>query len=359
MQSAYPGARVEKGGSRLTVLFRYVGNLISPFKSDLGNDNPCETATFYDCFPLGILLAVMVRRRSEKWDRLTVALLGLSVFFGLYAVLGFPKGLSKLLLLSNSQSLRAFIAMSFVNLLLLLRSFALLREQKEGLGVIRSLVVAGIFGVSLGYYAFRWEYPRFTPVLVLLCVAALIFTGYWALRGKRVFCVTLIVLSLLMGATVNPVRQGLGPFENNSLGEAVRTCETEEGGKWLAVSNQWMIGDYLIAYGAPTINCTNTYMNPELWSVVDPAGEYEEVYNRYSHITVSLTTSEKPVIELMYADSIALELPVSMLRPLNVRYVVSDQDLGVYSNEDVSFEIAYENSNLTFRIYRLDYGETQ
>ena len=38
--------------------------------------------------------------------------------------------------------------------------------------------------------------------------------------------------------------------------------------------------------GAKTVNSVNVYPDLDKWHVIDPNGQYEEVYNRYAHILV-------------------------------------------------------------------------
>lgn len=355
MNSAYPGQRLEKGGMGLSALFRYVGNLFLPFISSGLPHNECEMALFYDCFPLGIAAAVMLRRRGGRRDGLSFCLFGLLTFLGLYVVLGFPPFLSKLLLMSKSQAGRAIVALSYVNLLLLIRSLAMIEQRQVRPRRAEAVILAACFAVIMVYYSSRWAYSGYyTPKMFLICMIILAIISLTALIGQKPFCVIMIALSIVIGGTVNPVRTGLDFMENNSLGQAVQAFSEQSDGKWLAVSDPWMLGNYLIANGAPTINSTNTYINTELWKVLDPDGQYYEMYNRYAYQSVDLTDSGQLQVELRHADLNHIVMNVDDLPRIGVEYIVSKKDLSGFSNENILLCPVFSSPDVAYTIYHVE-----
>lgn len=368
MDSAYPGARMETGGIGFGGLFRYVANIFFPVREYGLPTNVCELSAFYDCFPLGLIASAWylysVRQRDEELnaDGLLVGLLSVIFFLGAYIVLGFAPWFSKLTLMSASQAVRSLVALSFANLLLLIRVLALSNEtwcDGKGSRVALRLIGAFLLAVPMTYYAKRWLYGDYISNLRFwVCVAVLTVMYFSALWGKRAFCVSACVLSLMIGGTVNPVRYGLTFLENSHLGKAIQSfAAAENGGKWLVVSDNWAAGNYPPIFGAPTLNSTNTYVNRKVWSVLDPDGLYEEVYNRYAHIIVKLTTSENFHAELLQADLIAIDVSVHKLRELGVKYLFSDMDLTAYNTDQMVFREIFSDSATPYRIYHFDVSD--
>ena len=143
-------------------------------------------------------------------------------------------------------------------------------------------------------------------------------------------------------------------MENNSLGQAVQAFSEQSDGKWLAVSDPWMLGNYLIANGAPTINSTNTYINTELWKVLDPDGQYYEMYNRYAYQSVDLTDSGQLQVELRHADLNHIVMNVDDLPRIGVEYIVSKKDLSGFSNENILLCPVFSSPDVAYTIYHVE-----
>ena len=171
---------------------------------------------------------------------------------------------------------------------------------------------------------------------------------------QRTFCAIMIALSILIGGTVNPVRSGMEALEHNTLGQAVQSYAEQDTGKWLAVSDQWVLGNFLIMYGAPTLNCTNTYMNTALWEALDPTGKFEEAYNRYAHITFELTNSGQTDVILLTPDLVHVVVPVEALLKTGVEYLVSEKDLSVFDNGQIHIRQVFSSPDVMYAIYHLE-----
>ena len=113
------------------MLKKYVSYLMNPFlafKESGIEANTCEAAVMFTLFPIGILLAGYQLIKEKKKDVFLICLLVAYVFLSLYCVFGFPEVVAKLTLLSKSQSKRAMLAVGFIEVLLLLRSLAMIKK---------------------------------------------------------------------------------------------------------------------------------------------------------------------------------------------------------------------------------------
>ena len=77
------------------------------------------------------------------------------------------------------------------------------------------------------------------------------------------------------------------------------------------------------------INGDNFYPDNGKWNILDPSGEFDDVYNRYAHINVSLVKkSESFNASIAYPDSIQISLNINDLKKLGVKYICSMQSYG-------------------------------
>ncbi|ETJ35124.1 hypothetical protein Q604_UNBC10473G0001, partial [human gut metagenome] len=103
--------------------------------------------------------------------------------------------------------------------------------------------------------------------------------------------------------------------------------------------------------GSATINSTSVYPNLNAWHKIDTKKEYEEIYNRFSHVNIQLSNSNQFQASLIAADSVLFSLPVEKLKTLGVNYVLTNRDLAGLTNEKIHFELKKEVDG--FKVYAL------
>lgn len=354
MNSVYPGARMETGGTGINALFRYPGNIWLPYQNGNLPLNECECAVFFDLFPLGLMGAFLVLHKGKQKDGLTIALLIVLAFLGAYTIFGFPAWLSKATLMSRCPAQRVTTAVSFLNLLLLFRFLTLAGEQKITLKWTEGITFAITLGIGITLLSKELFFHEYlTKEMLLICTAVTAVLFCLVFTNRRLFCIGLCVLSLFIGGTVNPIRTGTSGLTDTAPAKAIRQLVSETDGTWLAVSEDFTIGDYLTASGARTLNSTNTYVNRDFWNVLDPEGIYDDIYNRYAHIIVRLTSSDTPEFELLFQDLIRVVIPVRLLKNLGVDYLFSMDNLPEFNTDACVFKEIYYDENSPYRIYSL------
>ena len=95
-------------------------------------------------------------------------------------------------------------------------------------------------------------------------------------------------------------------------------------------------------------------MNVELWKQLDPTGLYEYRYNRYAHITVELTDTEKTRPEVLNDDWINIILNVDDLSKIGVEYLVSENDLSGFGSDKTIIIPVFSDPNVEYVIYRVE-----
>ena len=129
---------------------------------------------------------------------------------------------------------------------------------------------------------------------------------------------------------------------------------------WLVVDMAYPATNIPAMAGADCLNTTQTYPQKTRWEMLDPEGEYEDIYNRYCHIRVSL--GSKTMLELVSTDYVEVTLSLEDLKKLNIRYIVSTNDFdekiaagttNIFTDSGIEFQKYYEGAQLS--IYRCVY----
>lgn len=103
--------------------------------------------------------------------------------------------------------------------------------------------------------------------------------------------------------------------------------------------------------GAPTINSTNVYPYLERWQTLEVNDETLEIYNRYAHITINLQNIDETDFVLESPDAFDVNLNVSDLYKLNASYILSKNNLTIYSYDEVDF--LYISTYQGFNIFKV------
>ena len=353
MNTAYPGARCETGGGYWGKYFNYPSNLFFTLDDqDLGT-NVCEGAVFFDLFPVGFILALIVIFKEKNKDVLLIILLTISAIFAIWCAFGLPKILAKLTLLYLSPAKRTFVAVGFLNILVLIRSMSLIKEPiNKKISIIMSVILM-IIVTTICVHNFPDYYGVSKIVITMFALTILYFLtfNYNDEKTKKLLIPALIIVIMFMSFLINPIRKGLKVITDQPVGKEIQKIQSQESGLWIVEGAGYPLFNFPIMYGAPTINSTNVYPNLDRWKLLDPDGKYEDIYNRYAHITVELVSDKESKFELTVQDAFKLYLPVDKLKDLNVKYIFTVNDLEDYENEDIKFEKLYDEYGV--RIYKI------
>lgn len=360
MNTVYPGGSAETGGNQVSRLFLYPGNLFFTFSRELTYANLCELAVYFDLFPMGIILTGWVLFKQKKLDKFLILMLLANVALILWCLFPWPEWLAKATLLSYSKPVRAFLAVGFLNILLMIRALALFDGEfskwvKAGTAVLMSVVIT-LLSVKIyeGYFDLKMS------ILILFILFGsfyVILSGNKDWARKALLVISLVIV-FVAGLFVNPVVRGLDAIYQQDLIKKIQQINSGENGLWIVDSGAeigFPVINLPLMAGAPTINSTNVYPTLERWHLLDPDGSEEEIYNRYAHISMNLTnTNSETKFVLKSPDLFEVNLDINDLQKLEVSYVFSKRDLSMLSNEEVSFdELADENG---FKIYTVNYN---
>ena len=149
ISTAYPGKRISNGGGNFLDLFHYPYTLtlaLTSLSFYINTEIWGLFTSFFDFFPLGIILSLIVLFKQKTKNKLLLFMLFLWLFLFIYVSFGFPEFLSKITLMSYATSFRAFSVLSFLNLFLLIYSLSLINLK---LDFYRSIIYSLVFSFTL------------------------------------------------------------------------------------------------------------------------------------------------------------------------------------------------------------------
>lgn len=354
MGTVYPGSRCETGGGGIKFYIRYVINLFLPFKSDAIPTNECEEAVFFDLFPIGYILAFYVICIEKNKDKLLRILLIICAFLNLWILLSFSEIIAKGTLMFSVTSSRCYFAIGLINIFILIRSIVLIKEFVSKKGCLILSATISLFLTVIGktiYSEYLTRGMSFIIFFVLGIGFYLFFISYKSVR-KIPLLIYCVITVFVTGICVNPVEKGLGAVYNNELINAIREINENDSGIWVFEGLGFPMNNYPVMAGVPTLNSTNVYPDLEKWHKIDTDREYEDVYNRYAHIIVEIERENESRFYLNNADVFTLYLNALGLQKLNVKYIISVNDLETFNN-GVTFNKIFEEG--AFKIYKTDY----
>ena len=167
-----------------------------------------------------------------------------------------------------------------------------------------------------------------------------------------ILCGVTILVLLIGGSLVNPIRRGTDTVTQIPLYQTIREVQQKDPTALWASEVQWPAANFCMMAGARTINSTNVYPLLERWRILDPDGSNDETYNRYAHIQISILDEGSPAFELKSPDAFTVSLTISDLKALNVSYILAGQDLNE-ALEKTGDQLTLEAQSEQYYIYRI------
>lgn len=332
LETVYPGHRRELGGdySPLVALYGYFEGLrLGEAPLPLRNTNASEASSFVLLFPL-LLLLIPLRDLMQRQNRL-LGVLVLFCWFVLVWMVGPLPGPVREVLASAGWAFtspgRAVLALGVASILAATvavagRARGDLRVYPVPSGIVAALVATGVGGLGL---MLRDTQPEFFTSWRI--AAGAVLAGAFALaitKGNRALFVACVLGAIAPGLTVNPLTSGLAPILEKPILQAARLATRHpDESKW-AVIGDFVFAQGLKAHGLAVLNGSHFAPNARLTQVLDPAGKYEQIWNRYAHVTLlSDPGRSSPRIELFNPDHYAVYLDIcsGYLPDLGVAYL--------------------------------------
>ena len=363
LNSVYPGnAPLSSGGTGLWWMMKYPISLVSRFSM---NELIVENSSIICFAPAGFILALWVIIKEKKKDPLLILLLGMNLFLAWYYCVGIPKWLAKMLLLSFVNSNRGPQVLGFLRLTLFVRAVALKEKApKRWLAALAAVISSAVpMRLALGFTKYepgglRYEYfDTAEKIVVVWAILAVVFYLLYRARKSKYTMAVLGVCTVVLASSIwiNPVAKGVPEITKSETMQQIRDLVKEDPQAiWLVVDMAYPATNIPAMAGADCLNTTQTYPQKTRWEMLDPEGEYEDIYNRYCHIRASL--GSKTMLELVSTDYVEVTLSPEDLKKLNIRYIVSTNDFdekiaagttNIFTDSGIEFQKYYEGAQLS------------
>ena len=360
--TVYPGSRRSSGGYALNEILYYPASFAFPFVPANGSYPFSEYGTFFSLFPIPMLLSFYLLFKTKKKDLLSILLLVISSVFILYCTVGLPKIFATITLMSFSTAARTAPMLGLVQILLLVRSMYLMKENN--LQISKRIIIPVAFVYST--FVVLWcdkilPFKNYMSSAYMVMMCAFIFFVIVCCIGRfneflqKAAVIGLIAVICVTALFVLPIRKGLDAIYSKPAAKKVMSIvEKDPDAKWLSL-DQWVENGFYVACGAKVINSNNYIPNYELWNTLftdEEYKQYDEVYNRYCHLIVSFTTkSTQPILN--QEDLVTLNLNYSQLKDIDVKYIVAKREVVIPKEYDIDIEQLYSENGAY--IYRVEY----
>lgn len=364
--TVYPGNRVNNGGDlNLVQLGDWCRAIFSPLAASAQSaygytldfsTNVCESCSFFVPTPLGCLAGLIAclnaGKEKRSLDPVLCALCAVEVVILVYSVVGLPGPLASITLLSHTTPTRCWEMTGYIDLILLARWAVSLQGANVEKGQpSRLLAVLGGVTVLCAAWSLAAENVRLLFVLGAAIGMFVLLASFVLLRSKdqdaQLCLLSIAVFVAVSGVCVNPLQVGAYTLTSGPSATAVSQAN-DEGDLWIADNST--LGDLCVARGASCINSVNTYPTLSTWHKIDEVGEYEQVYNRYAHITVEPTDAET-TFELTAPDAFKLKLNLDDARKLGITKWITSDDLSAYDTNAVqAIEVADAGSHKIWKL---------
>lgn len=363
LNSVYPGnAPSSSGGTGLWWMMKYPISLVSRFSM---NELIVENSSIICFAPAGFILALWVIIKEKKKDPLLILLLVMNLFLAWYYCVGIPKWLAKMLLLSFVNSNRGPQVLGFLRLTLFVRAVALKEKApKRWLAALAAVISSAVpMRLALGFTKYepgglRYEYfDTAEKIVVVWEILAVVFYLLYRARKSKYTMAVLGVCTVVLASSIwiNPVAKGVPEITKSETMQQIRDLVKEDPQAiWLVADMAYPATNIPAMAGADCLNTTQTYPQKTRWEMLDPEGEYEDIYNRYCHIRASL--GSKTMLELVSTDYVEVTLSPEDLKKLNIRYIVSTNDFdekiaarttNIFTDSGIEFQKYYEGTQLS------------
>lgn len=328
--SAYPGARVSKGGSFNVICQRALLDWVSAFSAfrwDFAKLNQCEGAEYIGLWlpVVGGLAAIVWRRRKICGNLVVLALIAL--VFLLWASAIWPAALARLTGLSRIPMKRATVIAGFIMLVAALRLLAL-NDKPGGVGTRMAAALVGlcllarIVAFAEQPSILKWFCSSGGMMVRFQIVCILSFAVIWGLltSRRRLFTCSLVAFSCMTGLMVHPLFAGVSPVYDKQLSRKILEIDRMRPGRW--IGNRPIIVQLPMALGLDAYSGTQQYCDIAFWSHVDPKGSYRYIWNRYAHrVIVDLEGLQTPDTRRMQ-NTVFFSLDERRTRALGIDYII-------------------------------------
>jgi hypothetical protein len=340
MNTAYPGKRVDLGGSGFTA------NMFSEYYHLFINNetfpqiwiNICEMSHYLNFTPVIIGCTIWYYVATKKVNYLLLFPSIFVVFLLIWIKIGFPESLAKLTLMSMSPPKRTQIPFGIANVILALVYIGQLKNLKLGnVPVSKTIVVMVIVVFFVAITAATndsssnhfFKTPQLVIGVLLFSLANIFLLPSINFKFREFAFMGIIGISLIPNIMVNPIARGLSPITEHRIYQNIKEIDQKDSQKrWLVMGNQFL-GYMAQTAGVDVLGGVKYVPDLKTMRVIDGKYHRDSVYNRYAHTVYSsyIDGKDSTIVALNFEDgySIGLDGCSLRLKQLNVKYVLFEK----------------------------------
>lgn len=347
MNTVYPGKRSGSGGSLiLEFLFNYLPTLFLSFK-DITYSNASEIGSFITLFPIPLIVYLLERKVYKSG--IINSIVAFIIWALIFMYVGLPAFISKITLMSFVTEKRMYVIFGLACNILIICMAKYTKQQQNN-----KLLWAQIFlYLIIGYYAYRnfGDLIEYTGKgLFILSIGLFSILIYYFNKNRYIFMKLLLIITIIIGATINPVNFGIEEIKETPFSSTVREINKEDPGMWITVDDTW-ISKYILAQGVQVLNALNYPPMLSTWEKMDKNKEFSDVYNRYAHVIIHLDENPQKQFELQQTDVFKLNISEEQAIELGVKYIVAKQEISKNIN---NINLIYTDSLDHIFIYKIN-----
>ena len=224
-------------------------------------------------------------------------------------------------------------------------------EKKEKISFYRYFVPIFVISIFLLYRVLTDDFYRnyVGRLILIVSILILIFSFILILHQKHILvCWVVFILTFVSGFTVNPLVHGIDAIEDKALSAEVKKIVADDkNAMWMSESTN--LYNFVQMFGAKSIDGVRFYPDKELMSVIDENNDFEDIWNRYSHLSYTLTNDET-TMNNPTPDSTHINLNMDLLRELNISYILTKRNLEEEFGSQFQLIYCDSDGNLIFKV---------
>lgn len=332
-----------RSGSGLNLLMSYIYSIFLPFKEIRFSS---YFSSMISIFPIPIIITFHYLYKNEKHTEFLFPLAFIVTIEIIHCFTGLPDIISNLTLFKYVSTQSVAIAISLANVYLYLYILSNIKEKIFNIKYAIRITLITVCIIALvsvptelssnGYiYAFACVY----------CLFAFLLLNSTEKKYKNVFCVCAIIFTIISGGFINPITKGTSIIEKTDLAKKIQEL-SENDEIWITLGDENILANYAVANNAKVINSTQISENEDFFVKVlgeNRAKETENIWKKQTNIEIKIGDTVGVKQKENASNTIILEITEEKIKELNVKYILTYDDMKSELNVEKKYEKTAEN----------------
>jgi hypothetical protein len=320
--TVYPGNRKTSSGMvSFLAMFDYLNNIIIPNRENTSYDSPCGLSNFWTLFPIFPFICYFIPfKKRGVYFNVTLFVNTFFLVFMLVPLLLMDK-INHYNLWDRVTGNKVIFIFGLLNTYLILFFIKNRSKCNYRLLLLYANFIVWIticIGLHHKPVYVNMKHSMFITIFILWMIVHLIL-----INKPKIALGLMVILTVLSGVVVNTITVGTNDLYGSNTSKVLQAIRAEDPNAVWVATDSWIYGEYLLAQGLYAFNSVKFYPDFEVLYRLDPKKYYEDVYNRYAHITVKIVPTETKFV-LIQGDLFELAINVEdLIKKTNINYILS------------------------------------